>query len=94
MYIVHTHIHTYVRTPFPDLGKRWAHWVQIWYVVRYPLAMRFTQLIGGVQVHVRIYIRAHPFSFLLNGWKDWVETEVRCVISDPLAMHSCLSMNL
>ena len=83
-------VKVHVRTPFPYLGNRWAHWVQIWYVVRYPLAMRFTQLIGGVQVHVRT---CASFFIYPERLKDWVGTEVRCLISDPLAMHSCLLMN-
>ena len=38
-----TSAHTDVRIPFPYLGNDWMDCVEIWYVVREILAMRFTQ---------------------------------------------------
>ena len=48
-------VHLHVRTsapPFPYLGNRWAHYAEIWYVVRYLVTMRFMQVIGRVLLHV------------------------------------------
>ena len=36
-----------------ELGNDSDDCVEIWYAFGYPLAMHYTQLMGGVQVHVR-----------------------------------------
>ena len=43
----------HVRTPFPDLGNRWEHCAEIWWVVRDPVAMCFMQVFGWASLHVR-----------------------------------------
>ena len=57
-YIARAH----VRTPFSYLGNGWTDCVEIWYVVGDPLAKRFTEVNGGVQMHVRTC--APPFRIL------------------------------
>ena len=39
--------------PFPHFGNGWTDWAEIWFVIRDPLAWRFTKVNGGVQVRVR-----------------------------------------
>ena len=39
--------------PFPYLANRWAHYSEISWVVRDPVAMRFVQVIGWAPLHVR-----------------------------------------
>ena len=81
--------HAHVRTLFSHLGKGWTDCVEIWYVVRGPLAKHFTKadvmyvrtyLGTAARVHVRIL-----FPYLKNGWTDCAETW--CVARGPLAMR-------
>ena len=59
---MHLHARTFVRADVPlilYLGKRWRDSAEVWYVVRYTLARRFTKAKGEVILHVRTYC---PFS--------------------------------
>ena len=50
---VHLHVRTgRVVPPFPHLGNGWTDCAEIWFVVKDPLAWRFTEVNGGEQVHV------------------------------------------
>ena len=50
---VNLHASTCARAPFPYLGNSWTDCAEIWYVVRDPLAKRFTEVDDGIQLHVR-----------------------------------------
>ena len=58
MGVVHLHVRTCTRAdvaPFPYLGNGWTDCAEMWYVVRYLLARRFTEVDDGIQLHVRTY---------------------------------------
>ena len=42
-----------VRTPFPYLWKVWKDYAEISFVIRDPLAMRFTQAKNWVHLHLQ-----------------------------------------
>ena len=63
--------------PFPYLRNGWTDWAQIGYVVRDPLAWRFTKVSGEVQVHVmtcaplfRIFGTAERIALKLGVWLE------------------------
>ena len=49
-------IHLHMRTPFPYLGNDWTHCAEIWYVVRGPLVMGFTQVMDEDIFSARVYL--------------------------------------
>ena len=62
---VQLHVRTCICTPYPYLGNGLTDCAEIWCVVREPLDRRFTEVDGGVQLHV-----STPFSYLGNGFTD------------------------
>ena len=50
---LHLHVRTCICAPFPYLVNGWTDCAEIWYLVRDPLAMRFTEVDYGVQMHMR-----------------------------------------
>ena len=79
MGVVHFHVHTRRCAPFPYLRNSWTDCTEICYVVREPLARRFTEVDDGVQLHLCTH-----FLYLGNGRTDC--TEIWCVVMGPTAI--------
>ena len=65
--------HLHVRITFPHLGKNWTHCYEILLAVRAPLAERFTQVRGKVDMQMRtslpllgISIRVRSFFYVVH----------------------------
>ena len=71
-----------LETPSPSVTPHdgWPDCVQIWRVLRDQLAITFTQVRGGANLHVRTCMLV--FQYLANGWADYVQ--ILCVTRDPL----------
>ena len=81
----------HVRTPFPYPGDGWAHFAETCWVVRSPLAIRFTQVMGGVYLHVRTCAPIFHISGTARRigleFGMWLGIHKLCIFHKPRGIH-------